>query len=81
MNTSPKMKHDVFISFRSKDTRDNFVSHLCGCLRRKRIKTFLYDELPADERYEESLKAIEDSKYREFQSLCSRKTLGIRDGV
>ncbi|KAG7636777.1 Toll/interleukin-1 receptor homology (TIR) domain superfamily [Arabidopsis thaliana x Arabidopsis arenosa] len=56
------MKHDVFISFRSKDTRDNFVSHLCGCLRRKRIKTFLYDELPADERYEESLKAIEVSK-------------------
>ncbi|KAL9300027.1 putative TIR domain-containing protein [Arabidopsis thaliana] len=62
MNSSPKMKHDVFISFRSKDTRDNFVSHLCGCLRRKRIKTFLYDELPADERYEESLKAIEVSK-------------------
>ncbi|CAD5318983.1 unnamed protein product [Arabidopsis thaliana] len=48
--------------YMSKDTRDNFVSHLCGCLRRKRIKTFLYDELPADERYEESLKAIEVSK-------------------
>ncbi|XP_006298136.2 toll/interleukin-1 receptor-like protein [Capsella rubella] len=62
MNLSPKMKHDVFISFRSKDTRDNFVSHLCGCLRRKRIKTFLYDELPAEERYEESLKAIEVSR-------------------
>ncbi|KAG7584473.1 Neprosin [Arabidopsis suecica] len=56
------MKHDVFISFRAKDTRDNFVSHLCGCLRRKRIKTFLYDELPAEERYEESLKAIEVSR-------------------
>ncbi|XP_010468822.2 PREDICTED: TMV resistance protein N-like [Camelina sativa] len=61
-NSMPKMKHDVFISFRSKDTRDNFVSHLSGCLRRKRIKTFLYDELPNEERYEGSLKAIEVSR-------------------
>ncbi|ESQ50382.1 hypothetical protein EUTSA_v10002051mg [Eutrema salsugineum] len=63
MSSTPKMKHDVFLSFRSKDTRDhNFVSHLCGCLRRKRIKTYLYDELPSEERYEESLKAIQVSR-------------------
>lgn len=62
MNSDPKMKHDVFLSFRVKDTRDNFVSHLCGCLRRKRIKTYLFDELPYEERYEESLKAIEVSR-------------------
>ncbi|CAN8270952.1 unnamed protein product [Cochlearia groenlandica] len=62
MNQKPKMKHDVFMSFRAKDTRDNFVSHLCGCLRRKKMKTFLYDELPSEERYEESLKAIQVSR-------------------
>ncbi|KAL0757408.1 hypothetical protein Bca101_095076 [Brassica carinata] len=56
------MKYDVFLSFRNKDTRDNFISHLCGCLRRKRIKTYLYDELPSEDRYEETLKAIEVSR-------------------
>lgn len=65
MNSNPKiLKHGVVLSFRSKDTRDNFVTHLCGCLRRKRIKTYLYDELPSEEReiHEESLKAIQVSR-------------------
>lgn len=59
MNLNFKMKYDVFLSFRVKDICDNFVSYLCGCLCRKWIKIYLFDELLYEERYEELLKVIE----------------------
>jgi len=34
-------KYDVFLSFRGKDTRDNFTSHLYAALRRKQIMTYI----------------------------------------
>ncbi|TYG96259.1 hypothetical protein ES288_A11G335000v1 [Gossypium darwinii] len=36
--------YDVFLSFRGKDTRDGFVSHLYKYLCRKNIQTFIDDE-------------------------------------
>ncbi|TYI58113.1 hypothetical protein E1A91_D11G331100v1 [Gossypium mustelinum] len=36
--------YDVFLSFRGKDTRDGFVSHLYKDLGRKNIETFIDDE-------------------------------------
>ncbi|TYH46563.1 hypothetical protein ES332_D11G345500v1 [Gossypium tomentosum] len=36
--------YDVFLSFRGKDTRDGFVSHLYKDLCRKNIQTFIDDE-------------------------------------
>ncbi|WCJ38076.1 disease resistance protein (TIR-NBS class) putative [Euphorbia peplus] len=38
-------KYDVFISFRSPDTRDHFLSHLHAALRRHGIITFIDDRL------------------------------------
>ncbi|PON32901.1 TIR domain, NB-ARC domain containing protein, partial [Trema orientale] len=35
--------HDVFLSFRGEDTRNNFTSHLLAALDRKKIKTY-FDE-------------------------------------
>ena len=35
---------DVFLSFRSEDTRQNFISHLFGSLCRKGIRVFLENE-------------------------------------
>jgi len=36
-----QLKYDVFISFRGKDSRDNFVSHLYEHLRRAGMETFI----------------------------------------
>ena len=57
-------KHDVFLSFRGEDTRDNFTSHLYTALRRKNIFTYI-DEQNLDRGDEISpalLKAISESK-------------------
>ena len=40
-NINPQVKHDVFVSFRGEDTRDNFTSHLHADLCRKKIETFV----------------------------------------
>ncbi|KAH9725928.1 ADP-ribosyl cyclase/cyclic ADP-ribose hydrolase [Citrus sinensis] len=40
-----KKLHDVFLSFRGEDTRDNFTSHLHYVLSLKGIKTFVDDQL------------------------------------
>ncbi|CAJ2647813.1 unnamed protein product [Trifolium pratense] len=40
-NTTPQEKHEVFISFRSEDTRNTFTSHLNGALKRLDIKTHI----------------------------------------
>lgn len=42
---NPQCKYDVFLSFRGEDTRDNFTSHLFAALSRKKVKTFIDDEL------------------------------------
>ncbi|PNX65774.1 disease resistance protein (TIR-NBS-LRR class) [Trifolium pratense] len=55
-------KYDVFLSFRGKDTRDNFTSHLHKELCGKNIKTFIDDELERGDEINSSLvKAIEES--------------------
>ncbi|KAL9431978.1 hypothetical protein AB3S75_027073 [Citrus x aurantiifolia] len=56
-------KYNVFLSFRGEDTRDNFTSHLHAALCRKKIKTFIDEELNrGDEISPAILKAIEGSK-------------------
>ncbi|XP_044505699.1 disease resistance protein RPV1-like [Mangifera indica] len=59
----PEVKYDVFLSFRGEDTRNNFTSHLNAALCRKKIQTFIDDELERGEEISPSLlKAIEHSK-------------------
>ncbi|KAL4331120.1 hypothetical protein AHAS_Ahas13G0468300 [Arachis hypogaea] len=58
----PAMKHDVFISFRGKDTRDGFTSHLCTALRKRHIETYMDDRLVRGEEISPAPeKAIEES--------------------
>jgi len=55
-------KHDVFLSFRGEDTRDNFTSHLYAELCRKNIETFIDYGLGRGEEFSPALhKAIEES--------------------
>ncbi|PRQ23473.1 putative TIR domain, P-loop containing nucleoside triphosphate hydrolase [Rosa chinensis] len=56
-------RHDVFLSFRGEDTRDNFTDHLHSNLVRRGINTFIDDDLPRGEEISEALvRAIEGSK-------------------
>ncbi|XP_073262702.1 toll/interleukin-1 receptor-like protein [Populus alba] len=58
-----KWKYDVFLSFRGKDTRNNFTSHLYYALCRKKIKTFIDDGLERGEEITPALlKTIEESR-------------------
>ncbi|KAI5555240.1 hypothetical protein BDE02_19G066900 [Populus trichocarpa] len=58
-----KRKYDVFLSFRGKDTRNNFTSHLYDAMRRKKIKTFIDDGLERGEEITPALlKTIEESR-------------------
>lgn len=43
--STPPWKYDVFLSFRGKDTRLGFVSHLYDALCRDQINTFMDDKL------------------------------------
>ncbi|KAL9432315.1 hypothetical protein AB3S75_027355 [Citrus x aurantiifolia] len=55
-------KHDVFLSFRGEDTRNNFTSHLSSAFSRLNIETFIDDQLiRGDEISESLLDAIEAS--------------------
>ncbi|XP_045824506.1 disease resistance protein RPV1-like isoform X1 [Trifolium pratense] len=55
-------KHDVFLSFRGEDTRDNFTSHLHAELCRKKIETFIDNRLVRGEEISPALyRAIEES--------------------
>lgn len=58
-------KYDVFLSFRGKDTRKNFVDHLYEALTRQGIHTYKDDEkLNKGNRIkDELLKSIEESKF------------------
>jgi hypothetical protein len=58
-----KWKYDVFLSFRGKDTRNNFTSHLYDAMRRKKIKTFIDEGLERGEEITPALlKTIEESR-------------------
>ncbi|KAH9725094.1 ADP-ribosyl cyclase/cyclic ADP-ribose hydrolase [Citrus sinensis] len=62
-NINPQVKHDVFVSFRGEDTRDNFTSHLHADLCRKKIETFVDYQLKRGGEISTSLlDAIEGSK-------------------
>ncbi|KAJ9166959.1 hypothetical protein P3X46_021648 [Hevea brasiliensis] len=57
-----KQKYDVFLSFRGEDTRDNFTSHLYDALCRKKIKTFIDNDLERGEEITPGLlRTIEES--------------------
>ncbi|KAH9679673.1 ADP-ribosyl cyclase/cyclic ADP-ribose hydrolase [Citrus sinensis] len=63
INMIPHPKHDVFLSFRGKDVRHNFVSHLNAALCREKIETFIDDKLNRGNEISPSLSsAIEGSK-------------------
>lgn len=61
-NTIPEIKYDVFLNFRGKDTRNNFISHLYAALCREHIHTFVDNQLIKGEEISQSLlNAIERS--------------------
>ncbi|KAM5546375.1 hypothetical protein ABKV19_002515 [Rosa sericea] len=59
----PQEKHDVFLSFRGEDTRNNFTSHLYEALYQKKIQTYIDYKLERGDEISPALfKAIEESK-------------------
>jgi hypothetical protein len=62
-NTTPQEKHEVFINFRSEDTRNNFTSHLNGALKRLNIRTYIDNNLNRGDEISTSLvRAIEEAE-------------------
>lgn len=63
-SNTPPQKHEVFISFRSEDTRKTFTSHLNAALERLDIKTYLdNNNLDRGEEIPTTLvRAIEEAK-------------------
>jgi len=62
-NISPHEKHEVFISFRGEDTRNNFTSHLNGALKRLDIRTYIDHDLNSGDEIPTTLvRAIEEAK-------------------
>ncbi|XP_058777238.1 disease resistance protein RPV1-like [Vicia villosa] len=60
---TPQENHEVFISFRSDDTRKTFTSHLNGALKRLDIKTYIDNDLKSGDEIPTSLvNAIEEAK-------------------
>ncbi|KAG2667757.1 hypothetical protein I3760_15G130500 [Carya illinoinensis] len=54
--------HDVFLSFRGKDVRQKFISHLYNALVKRGINTYMDDELERGEEVSQALfQAIEGS--------------------
>jgi len=41
VDTTPKIKYDVFVSFRGKDIRDGFLSHLIEAFKRNQINAYV----------------------------------------
>lgn len=61
-NTPPQEKHEVFICFRSDDTRNTFTSHLNGALKRLDIRTYIDNNLNSgDEISATIVRAIEEA--------------------
>ena len=61
----PRWKYDVFLSFRSEDTRNSFTDHLYAALKQKGIFTFRDDEKLERGTFiaPELLRAIEESRF------------------
>jgi hypothetical protein len=58
-----KWAHDVFLSFRGEDTRDNFTAHLHAALHQSGINTYIDNDLERGENISPALlKAIEESR-------------------
>ncbi|XP_042518551.1 disease resistance protein RPS2-like [Macadamia integrifolia] len=64
-SSSSRWTYDVFLSFRGKDTRNNFTRNLYNALVKKRIETFMDDEkLKIGDLLSEALKkAINESRF------------------
>ncbi|XP_052304395.1 TMV resistance protein N isoform X1 [Populus trichocarpa] len=64
-SSPPLYMYDVFLSFRGKDTRDNFTSHLYSNLKQRGIDVYMDDrELERGKTIEPALwKAIEESRF------------------
>ena len=61
-NKAPQTKYDVFVSFRGKDVRGNFLSHLDEIFKRNKIYAFVDDKLKkGDEIWSSLVEAIEQS--------------------
>ena len=82
----PQTKYDIFISFRGKDTRSTFLSHLENELRRNHIDVYVDDRLRrGDEISSALLQAIEEafislvifSKYYASSTWCMEELLKI----
>ncbi|KAI9156339.1 hypothetical protein LWI28_004536 [Acer negundo] len=62
--SNSEWKHDVFLSFRGEDTRNNFTTYLYAALCRRKIETFIDFDLNRGDEISPSLfKAIEDSSH------------------
>ncbi|OMO92483.1 hypothetical protein CCACVL1_06834 [Corchorus capsularis] len=63
-SSSPKLKYEVFLSFRGEDTRRNFTDHLYAALVRAGVHTFREDDQlqRGKDISLELLKAIQESK-------------------
>ena len=60
---SQGIRHDVFLSFRGVDTRNNFTSHLHEALRRRNIETYIDERLETGEEISSALRlAIQASR-------------------
>ena len=64
-SSTPQWKYDVFLSFRRKDTHNNFTDHLYVTLKQKGIFTFRDEEKLETGKSisSELLKVIEKSKF------------------
>jgi len=61
--SAPLTRHDVFLSFRGEDTRENFIDHLYAALKRKNIEAYIDETLLRGEEISSALHtAIEESK-------------------
>lgn len=61
-SSTPPCKYDVFISFRGKDIRGGFLSHLFDALQRKQINPFMDENLRKGEEISPALlETIQDS--------------------
>jgi hypothetical protein len=55
ISINEKTQHDVFVSFRGKDIRGDFLSHLIEAFRQKKVKAFVDDELKRGDEIPQSL--------------------------
>ncbi|KAG2671402.1 hypothetical protein I3760_14G134200 [Carya illinoinensis] len=64
-SSTPRSKHDVFLSFCGKDTRKSFTDHLYSSLKWKGILVFRDDESLERGKYisQELMQAIQESRY------------------